>query len=314
MKTILTLSLIGLLLAACGGAATGPRALKAGEKPVVIASTLHLGCLAAIVGGDDAKVELLAKEGADPHGYDPTIEDRRRLESAHLLVVNGLNLETFDAGKIAAASAITLVDCSKDIPEKFLIEAAEDEHADHGHGHSHGHDHGHEAHDPHVWLSAEGAAYQAAAIAAALGKLDAAHAKGYSDRAEELKKRLFAIRDEFKPKLEKIANKKFATDHDAFAYFAREAGLGEASFLRKVPARSVSVDERRKLEQELKAAGARAIFVEPGHDSDAAKEVAASLKIKLATLDPFEMGKLEPKSFEENYRRNLQTVLDALGE
>ena len=302
------------LLACCGGDPAA-RTLKAGEKPVIIASTLHIACIATAVSGDDAKVELLPPDQTDPHDFEPTANDRRRLQAAHLFAVSGLGLEGYDAAKLAEAAGVTLVDCGANVPARFLIGAdGESGHDHHHHGHGDDHGHAHGPSDPHVWLSAEGASKLGFAIAQALGKLDVAHAQAYTDRALAFSTRLFQTLDEFAPKIEKLANKKFATDHDAFAYFAREAGLGKATFIRKTPGRQITVEQRRKLEEELRAAGVRAIFIEPGHENTAAEEVAKSLGVKLAMLDPFEIGKFEPGALEQNYRKNLEAVLKALSD
>lgn len=293
-----------LLLAACTSG--GPKSLQSGEKLVVMASTLHLAALAMVVCGDDASVELLPAEGADPHSFEATAADRARLEKAHLLLINGLALETFDPPKLSASARVTLADCSKGIEEKFLLEGEEHE------GHDHGHEHGHEAHDPHVWLSTEGAAMQAKAIAEACAKLDGAHADGYRKRAGELAARLKKLREEYVGEIDALPNKSFVTDHDAFGYFAREFKLKDVGHIRKLPGKDPTVEERAALEKLIKETGAKAIFIEPGHDKAAAEAVAKSVGVKLAQLDPMEVGKPTRTSYEEVMRKNLDAVLEAL--
>lgn len=305
MKKAAALSLLFLISACTSG---GPKSLQSGEKLVVMASTLHLAALAMAVCGDDAGVELLPAEGADPHSFEATAADRARLEKAHLLLINGLALETFDAPKLAASARVTLVDCSKGVEEKFLLEGEEEEHE----GHDHGHDHGHEAHDPHVWLSTEGAAMQARAIAEACAKIDTAHAEGYRKRADELAARLKKLREEYSGKIDALPNKSFVTDHDAFGYFAREFKLKDVGHIRKLPGKDPTVEERSALEKLIKETGARAIFIEPGHDKAAAEAVAKSVGVKLAMLDPMEVGKPTRSSYEETMRKNLDAVIEAL--
>ncbi len=306
MKKAAAVSLI-LLIGACS--AGGPKSLQGGEKLVVMASTLHLAALAMAVCGDDASVELLPAEGADPHSFEATAADRARLEKAHVLLINGLALETFDAPKLSASARVTLVDCSNGVEEKFLLEGEEGEEHE---GHDHGHDHGHEAHDPHVWLSTEGAAMQAKAIAEACAKLDSAHAEGYRKRADELAARFKKLREEYAGKIDALANKSFVTDHDAFGYFAREFKLKNVGHIRKLPGKDPTVEERSALEKLIKETGAKAIFVEPGHDKAAAEAVAKSVGVKLAMLDPMEVGKPTRTSYEETMRKNLDAVLEAL--
>jgi ABC-type Zn uptake system ZnuABC Zn-binding protein ZnuA len=305
MKHAAALSLLFLIGACTSG---GPRTLQSGEKLIVMSSTFHLAALAMAVCGEDASVELLPAEGADPHSFEATAADRARLEKAQVLLINGLALETFDAPKLSASARVTLVDCSTGVAEKFLLEGEEAEHE----GHDHGHDHGHEAHDPHVWLSTEGAAMQAKAIAQACAKLDAAHADGYHKRADELAARLKKLREEYAGKIDALANKAFVTDHDAFGYFAREFKLKNVGHIRKLPGKEPTVEERSALEKLIKETGAKAIFIEPGHDKAAAEAVAKSVGVKLAQLDPMEVGKPTRTSYEETMRKNLEAVLEAL--
>lgn len=302
MKKLVGIVLV-LLAAACGGGAT--KSLQSGEKLVVMASTFHLAALAKAVCGEDAEVQLLPAEGADPHSFEAKASDRARLEKAHLLLINGLKLETFEAAKLANSARVTLVDCSKAIDRKFLI-AAENT------GHDHDHDHDHGASDPHVWLSTEGAALQAKAIAEACAKIDSAHAEGYRKRAEELAARLKKLREEYVGKIGALANKSFVTDHDAFAYFAREFGLKNVGHIRKLPGKEPTVEERASLEKLIKESGAKAIFIEPGHDKAAAEAVAKSVGVRLAMLDPMEIGKPTPTAYEDGMRKNLEAVLEAL--
>jgi ABC-type Zn uptake system ZnuABC Zn-binding protein ZnuA len=309
MRIPILLSLaVALILAACGpGHET--RGLKEGETLRVMASTPHLASIAMAIAGQDATVEMLPGENNNPHEYEPTIADRRRLQNAHLLLVNGLALEPYDAHKLAEAAGATLVDCSKTIPEDHLLGEEEEEE---GHGHDHAHDHG--AHNPHVWLSVEGASLQADAIAEAMAGFDTAHADAYRSRAAELKKRLAALRDEYAPKLKALKKTRFVSNHDAFPYFAREFGLQQVGVIQRNPGDNPTVEERREIEAMLKDGRAQAIFMEPGFDDSAARAIAESAGLPLATLDPFGVGKPAPDALERVLRANLETVLKTLGD
>lgn len=307
---------MGLLVVGCGGA-NGPKTLEDGETLRVIASTPHLASLAMAIAGEDAKVELLPGEGGNPHEYEPTISDRRRLQESHLLLVNGLALEPFDAVKLAESARVTLVDCSAGIPESWLLDGHEDEegeeHAEEHAGHDHGHEHEGE-HNPHVWLSTEGAIYQAEAITEAMAKMDSANADSYRKRLVEVKASLTGLRDEFKPRVAGLKKRRFVSNHDAFPYFAREFGLEQVGVVQRTPGATPTVQERREIELLLAEGGAEAIFMEPGFDDSASRAIAESSKLPLATLDPFGVGKPGPQALQDVFRKNLETVLKTLGE
>ncbi|MCC6464862.1 MAG: zinc ABC transporter substrate-binding protein [Planctomycetes bacterium] len=295
-----------LLLAACG--ASGPRTPAAGEKLRVLATTPHLAALAMAVAGEDAHVELLPPEGKTSHDFEPAMADRKRLEQAHLLLANGLALEGYDCAKLAEAASLRWVDCSAGIPDAFLLKAGAEEA-----GHSHG-GRAQGTHNPHVWLSVEGALYQLAAVTDAFVAGDAGHAEGYRTRSRALADRLKALRDEFAPRLAALPGKAFVSNHDAFPYFAREFGLSQVGVIQRVPGVNPTLEQRRELEARIRDSKARAIFLEPGYDDAASEAIARNAGVKLAVLDPFDSGKPAPDALEKALRANLETVLKTLGD
>ena len=312
MKLLQTTLISGflLILAACGGG-DGPRMLKEGETLRVMASTPHLASLAMAIAGDKASVETLAPEGVSSHDYEPTMQDRRRIEAAHLLLINGLGLEPFDATRVAGDARITLVDCSTKLDGAWLISAVEEEEHDHDHDHDH-HDHG--EYNPHVWMSVTGSVAQAEAIADAMATSDSANAELYRKNLEALVRRIKDVGETYRPRCAKLAKKTFVSNHDAFPYFAREFGLTQVGVIQRTPGHEPTIDERRKIELLLAKGEAHAIFMEPGYDDAASKTIAESSGLPLAVLDPFDIGKAAPDAMENALRKNLETVLKTLGE
>lgn len=308
-----------LAVNACGGD-PGAKKLSPGQTLRVMASTPHLASIAMAVAGDKAEVEMLPGEGSSPHDYEPTVADRRRLQRAHLLLVNGLELESWDAPALAKAARAELVDCSHNLSQDWLISATEREddkptagHDDHGHGaHDHG-GHRHGQYDPHVWLSAEGAIGQARAIRDAMAAVDPANADAYGANFDDFEARINKLFDEYRLKVAALKKKKFVSNHDAFGYFARELELEQVGFIQRTPGHSPTVEERRKIEGMLKQGGADAIFMEPGFDDAASRVIAKNSGLPLATLDPFGVGKPAPNALEKVLRKNLDTVLETLG-
>jgi len=305
MKTT-TLLVLFLILAACS---QGTKVLEPGQKLKVMAATPHLASLAMAIAGDAAEVEMLPPADKVSHDYSPTMEDRRRLEKCHLLLINGLKLESWDPPKVARAARVTLVDCGAGLDAKFLID---EEEAEHGHGHDH--DHAHGENNPHVWMCAEGAILQARAIAETFAGFDKAGTEGYRARLKGLEQRLTALRDKYKPLVEKLSRKNFVSNHDAFPYLAREYGLRQVGVIQRTPGSNPALAERRKIEETIKSGGAHAIFLEPGYDDSASRAIAESTGLKLATLDPFDAGKPGPRALEEVLEQNLKTVLATLGD
>jgi zinc/manganese transport system substrate-binding protein len=181
------LGLVALVAAACGSDRTSdpadaPSTSTAVDVPTVVVTHPVLGAVVAELVGDEANVEVLMPDGADPHDFRPSARDVERLTQADLVVANGLGLEegledALDQAEadgtpvFRAADHVTLRTFDADDGEADHEDAAhedEDEHdhahedeahADEGHadeGEAHedeGHDdHGHGAEDPHFWV------------------------------------------------------------------------------------------------------------------------------------------------------------------
>ncbi len=89
------------LFAACAPAATKtpqsagsgqlkPVALGAGQRLKVMATTSIIEDLAGNVGGDSIQLTVLLPVGTDPHSFEPTPQDAKRLADAQVILANGL--------------------------------------------------------------------------------------------------------------------------------------------------------------------------------------------------------------------------------
>jgi len=85
----------------------------AGGPLAAIASTSILADVVAQVGGEFVQVESLVPIGVDPHAFEPSPRQARRLAEASVLSVAGLGLEPFledlirDAGGQAVAVLVS---------------------------------------------------------------------------------------------------------------------------------------------------------------------------------------------------------------
>src|ERR1700722_9055773 len=85
--------IIGLLGLAFG--ASAEVAHSGGHKLKVLTSFLPIYCFTANVAGDLAEVENLLPPGTEPHDFQFSPHKIRKLESADMVVVNGLHLESW---------------------------------------------------------------------------------------------------------------------------------------------------------------------------------------------------------------------------
>ncbi len=105
MRTILVLgsglAASVLLVTGCGGSSGSPAA-DAGKLRVVAAENFW-GSIASQLGGSKVAVQsIIVNPNTDPHSYEPTASDARRLAGAQLAIVNGIGYDTWASHLIAA--------------------------------------------------------------------------------------------------------------------------------------------------------------------------------------------------------------------
>jgi zinc/manganese transport system substrate-binding protein len=167
--------------------------------PQVVATTGILADITEQVVGENAQVEQLVPDSADPHSFSLSAEDRQTLEEAELVVANGAGLET-GIPVDEAETSWTLTEHTGEL----LPFAGEDADGD----------------DPHVWMDPTKVASALPSLAAALGQADAAHADAYAERAAQYAKRLGALDRDMQRTLQRVPepNRELVTSHDSLEY------------------------------------------------------------------------------------------------
>jgi ABC-type Zn uptake system ZnuABC Zn-binding protein ZnuA len=136
------------LVAACAGADE-----TADERPTIAVTTTVLASIVTELVGDAANVMAIIPDGADPHDFAPSAKDVEALNTAALVVANGLDLEEGLEDVLENLSADRVFFAADHVTTRSL---KDDKHADeHGdeHADEHADEHGHGGTDPHIWLS-----------------------------------------------------------------------------------------------------------------------------------------------------------------
>lgn len=200
---------VALALWACNQSA-GPSG-----KLLVIASFYPLYEFAREVAGPSAEVVSLVPPGVEPHNWEPSPQDLRRIRDARLFIYNGAGFEPWVARLVqdAALSRTLMVRASEGIP--LLTTGLSSNRAAHDHAPP----------DPHVWLDPLLAQSMVETIRSALVKVDAAHAAAYRENARALTAKLQALHESFETGLRHCARREIVTSHAAWAYLARRYAL-----------------------------------------------------------------------------------------
>ncbi len=211
-------------------------------------------------GVDGVSVAMLAPPTAGClHDYQLTAGDRQRVEQAGIVVMNGMGMESFLDKLLSGKSAIDASEGYEPLPSYE------------GEGHE-GHGHDQEEGNPHVWVSPEGAIYQAERIRDGLMDWDPKHADQYAANAQEYINALLDLQSNMHTTLAPYAGVKVAVLHDSLEYFAREFQLDIVAVIKTEPEAQLSAKELAQAAATIRSEGAVIIFSELQYADDPAAE------------------------------------------
>ncbi len=257
--------LAALALAACGGSRTS----EDDGRPQVVVSLPLFADFVHQVGGDLVEVSSLLPSGADPHTYEPTPQDVRRVTEAHLAFTNGFDLEpgilnVIEPNLPNAASLIELAQTTAAAGAN-LRET-----------------------DPHLWLSVDNAREYVRIIRDALTETDPEGAAKYEQNYQGYLARLDELDEYVKDKLSALPpqRRELVTTHDAFGYLADYIGFEVAAVVSVSPGQEPSAADIAELQETIEEADIGAVFEEPqlGPESSVLQQAADDLGVEVCTL------------------------------
>lgn len=298
------------LVGACGGDAGD--GVDDGGKPRVVATTIQVGALAREVGGDRIALSVLIEQGVDPHDYELTAQDRRRVDEARIILRNGIGLDAFLDSVVDDGDNKDKVTTVTDGIEVRAGEAHQEE--ENGAA-----DHRHDEGDPHVWQNIPNNKVMIDNIVEALARADPGNADTYRANGSAYQLVLDDADVEIRDIINTIpvANRKMVTNHDAFGYFIEEYGLEFVGAV--IPATTTQAEPSAKdiaaLVELIKSENVRAIFAESSVDPKVAEQISKDTGVKI--IDDLYGDSLgEPGSGEETVHgmllANAQKIAEAL--
>ena len=328
---LVVLTAAALTAPACGAnSSTGhPEQGTSAAAPTILATTgIWRDIVSSVACGGLAYVDTIIPLGSDPHGYEPSLQDRARMESAALVVANGLELEkgledTLEAVSESGTPVFEFADGMDTIP--FSFEGAQHGEEEEGHDEDEeGHDEDEEGHDgrgdPHVWFDphrvAEALPGLARMLTSKVGLDPAAIEACLASYLAELE----AVDAEIAARVEQLPaeSRKLVTNHKALGYFADRYGFKVIGTVIPTPASmaQASPAQLEELAEIIEHEGIKAIFAETLHSLDDVKALASRAgDINVVTLYT---GSLGPSgSGAETYlgflRTNADLIVGALG-
>ncbi|MBX3217293.1 MAG: zinc ABC transporter substrate-binding protein [Labilithrix sp.] len=305
MRRLAYVALLLLVVVLPGCAKSCGKPASEGRTQVAV-SIFPIYDLVRRVAGPDANVMLLIQPGRNEHSFDPTPRDIETVAKSKLGVMVGLGLDPWMEKLMKdAAPAARILKVGDRVP---TLTIKDDPIGANHHDHADDHDHGGKgAQDPHVWLDPQRAQLIVRAVAEELGRVDAAHAVAYRERATEVDASLTALDKEADERLKALERRGFVTFHGSFSYFAERYKLDILAVIEPYPGSQPTGEYVSKVLRVIKDKKVPALFSEPQLDPRPAKVLAEEAKIPLGVLDPVGGGP-ETDSYEKMIRFNVSEL------
>lgn len=270
------------------------------ETLKVVASFTVLADVVSNVGGDHVSVSSLVGPNGDPHEFEPSPTDAKKLKAADIAFVSGEGLEGWMDRLITASGykgkPITV---SEGINTRTMEED------------------GKTVTDPHVWNSPVNVKVWVANIEKALAAADPADAKAFEANAKAYTAKLDAMNAYAHTKLDPIpeSERKILTSHDAFGYLGREYNVKFLSPLGLSTETEASAADVAKLIDQIKAEHIKTYFFENSNDPRLVKQIAKATGAKSGGELYVEAlsKKNEPApTYEKMFRYNIDQLAAAM--
>ncbi len=283
----------------------GPSGTGAGQ-PAVLADTSFLADIAQNVAGHRLTIASLLPVGADPHSFEPTPRDARRIADSRAVVINSYGLEPLIDELIVSAgsSDLLVVEAAAGLQGR-TPQPGEGAFASTG-----------EEIDPHFWLDPISVVAYVDNIQRGLSAIDPAGAEAYRAQAESYSEQLRELDVWIKAEVEKIPaeRKLLVTNHESFGYFADRYGFRIVGtvFPTAGAEGTPSALQLAKLVQDIESTGAPAIFLETGSNADLAEQIAGETGVEVVTdLYTHSLGTDVP-TYLDMMRWNVDRIVEAL--
>ena len=277
-------------------------------KLTVLATTypVYLFTQAVTQGMDDIEVVRLNTGNISClHDYTLSVNDMKLIESADVIAMNGVGLETFMEDALASSDA-AVIDASENVE---LLESLA-----HHHEEGDSHDHGH--YDPHIWLDPENASTMIYNLAEGLSRQDPIHSTAYARNAleaqEEIGEQFAAMKETLaQSALENIG---LVTFHDGFQYFARAFGFELLAAIEEEAGSEASAKEINEITELVNQNKLPEIFTEKNGSDATAQAISRETGCAVGQLDMLMSGEGHDLSaYFDGLNGNIMAIVNGFG-
>jgi len=241
-------------------------ATNSSHKLRVVSSFFPIDEFVKKIGAEIIQSSILVPTGIEPHDFEPTINQIQTVDSADVLVYNGLGIENW----ITKINTAHKIDASEGLNASYT-------------------DRRNMTLDPHVWLDPLLAKKEVENIRDGLMTIDPNNRDRYLNNAKNFLNELDNLDKTIKTYLESCKKRDFITIHNSFSYFAKQYGLNQHSISNVGPEAEVTPTRLVEIINIAKSLDLKVIYSEELMDSRYASVVAQEIPDgKVLVLSPIE--------------------------
>lgn len=273
--------------------------LLAQEKFKVVATASIFADMAENIAGDYIEIKTIVPIGGDPHLHEPTPRDAQLVNSADLILMNGLTFEGWlnelieNSGTKAKTALIT-----KGVN---AIESKQYKGST----------------DPHAWMDVNNGLIYIKNIKDALVELDPEGKEQYEFNYGVYKQQLEELDQYIKDRIGEIPIEKrvLITSHDAFQYYGRKYGILLESVLGVSTDAEVQTSDITRLSKVIRERKVPAVFIESTINPKLLKQIASDNKVSIGGqlfADSIGDKDSDAPTYYDMLKHNTDVIVDAL--
>ena len=261
-----------------------PNSALAASKLRIVASTADLAALATEVGGDRTEVESLTSGVQDPHSVSGKPSFLLKLQHADLLIVAGLELDSWLTGRHHVQSAISQSGNSRIQPgASGYFEASQYAEVLEDPAQGFVRDI-HPLGNPHYWLDPENGRRIAQALAKKLSELQPDDASYFDDRFQRFNTRLSEAEKIWDAKIQPYRGRKVVTYRRSWSNFLKHFGLVSVGEIEASPGIPPSRRHTTELISIMKSENVQVILVEPYFELKTPNAIARDARAEVVVI------------------------------
>lgn len=206
-KSLFIMGLMGMIMLLASACSNKDQAKTKSDKVSIVTTTNVYADIAKNVAGKYGSVQTIIKNSAtDPHDFEPTTADAKKLTNANIIVANGLGYDSW-MNKLASSVSKKLVLVGEDLMGLKKVD------------------------NPHIWYDLDMPTKYVNYLVKRLSKLDKKHAAYFKENGDKYLAKIAKVKQIAKS-ADKKNNKPVFVSEPVFDYGLEEAGykIGDKEF------------------------------------------------------------------------------------